>query len=102
MHQVVKMGYNKKMNEIENKISEVIEKLHSKDDFSKFLDLLHQDYKINKSLWENADLEDFLEALSVYSRDVEGYYNNLKINIDPKQPSWRLFADILLGARVYE
>ena len=90
------------MNILENKISSLIERLHSKEDFSNFLDVLYQDYKENKSEWENIELEDFLEALARYLRDVDGYYKNLKIDVNSKQPSWRLFADILCGARVYE
>ena len=90
------------MNDIEDRIRKAIEKLNSKDDFTHFLDLFFQDYKDNKSKWENVTLDDFLSALVQYSRDVDRYYKNFKNDVDPNEPSWRLFADILCGARVYE
>jgi hypothetical protein len=60
-------------------------------------DLINQDNK-----WENDDLISFLEALSAYLQDIPGYYKNNDIQIDPDECSWRLFADALLGARIYE
>ena len=90
------------MSKTENRIRKAIEKLNSKDDFTRFLDLLYEDYKNSKPRWENVTLEDFLSALAQYSRDVGGYYKNFGIDVDPNKPSWRLFADILCGARVYE
>jgi hypothetical protein len=37
-----------------------------------------------------------------YSEDIQGYYDNTNQNIDANTPSWKLFADILLGAKIYE
>jgi len=70
--------------------------------FVKFLDLLRKDLSENQQEWENKSLEDFLEALSAYTEDIQGYYDNMKMNIDADQPNWKTFADIIMGARIYE
>jgi len=70
--------------------------------FIKFLQLLHRDYLNNPAEWENATLENFLEAMASYSEDIQGYYNNTNQNINADTPSWKVFADILKGAKIYE
>jgi deoxyadenosine/deoxycytidine kinase len=52
--------------------------------------------------WENITLSDFLEAMSRYASDIQGYYNNTRQDINADLPSWNLFADILRGATIYE
>ncbi len=76
--------------------------IKSRTDFIKFIELLLEDYKANPEEWENRDLESFLEALGRYSEDVDGYYKNFGINVDLENTNWRVFADILRGATVYE
>ena len=49
----------------------------------------------NPENWENKTLPDFLEALSAYTEDVQGYYNNIKLDINADKPDWSTFADIL-------
>jgi len=70
--------------------------------FIKFLDLLRQDYLSNSDNWENKTLPDFLEALSSYAEDIQGYYDNMKQNVNADQPNWQTFADIFKGATIYE
>ncbi|MES2285823.1 MAG: hypothetical protein V4547_09065 [Bacteroidota bacterium] len=76
--------------------------VNDRQDFIKFLQLLHQDFLDNPESWENQNLADFLEALSAYAKDVQGYYNNMKLGINADKPEWRTFADIIRGATVYE
>ncbi len=83
-------------------IHEKVEQINSKKEFEEFLELLFKDFKINGRSWENKDLISYLEALRAYSRDIEGYYQNMNIPFDIENPSWRNFAEILLGAVVYE
>ncbi len=73
-----------------------------KDSFIDFLNKFREDFKQNPTNWENIDLSDFLEAMSRYTEDIQGYYDNTKQPTDSEQPSWKLFADILKGASVYE
>ena len=70
--------------------------------FIKFLDLLRQDYLSNPDSWENKTLPDFLEALSSYAEDIQGYYDNMKQEVNADQPNWQTFADIFKGATIYE
>ncbi len=77
-------------------------KVKSRQDFVEFVSLLKDDFKLSESNWENVTVESFLEALSAYSNDVDGYYKNMKIDVDADAPSWRVFADILRGASIYE
>jgi hypothetical protein len=76
--------------------------LQSKQDFGRFLEWFADDFKHNSAQWKNVDLPSFLEALIAYTDDIAGYYRNMQIQVDVEKPSWRLFADLLCGARVYE
>ena len=77
-------------------------KVTDRQTFIKFLDLLHQDYLTNPESWENKTLPDFLEALSAYAEDIQGYYDNMKQDVSADQPNWQTFADIFKGATIYE
>ena len=70
--------------------------------FINFIDLLRQDFKTNPETWENKTLDEFLEALSSYAEDIQGYYNNFNMNINADEPNWQTFADIFKGASIYE
>ena len=70
--------------------------------FIKFLDLLRQYYLSKPYSWENKTLPDFLEALSSYAEDIQGYYDNMNQEINADQPNWQTFADIFKGATIYE
>ena len=70
--------------------------------FIEFLDLLRKDLLDNPASWENKSLPDFLEALSSYTKDIQGYYDNTAQPINANQPSWSTFADIFRGACIYE
>ncbi len=51
--------------------------------------------------WENADLGPFLEAMSAWIEDMDGYYRNRGEAV-PNRPDWSTLAEILAAARVYE
>jgi hypothetical protein len=79
-----------------------VEAIKSKADFAAFVRLLAQNYREHPGEWDNASLSQFLESLAAFSDDIEGYYANIGVALDMGQPNWRVFADILLGARVYD
>jgi hypothetical protein len=83
-------------------IVERAQAIQSKADFATFLQLLLRDCRENPDEWENDTLERFLEAMSSFVSDMEGYYAGINIAVDLDKPRWRQFADILLAARVYE
>lgn len=78
------------------------ESIKSKKDFIKFLKFLHEDFCNNPKKWKNTTLESYFEALSAYADDIDGYYKNNNITINSNVASWRVFADILKGASIYE
>ena len=52
--------------------------------------------------WENKDLYTYLGALARFLGDADGYYRNAKLDVDADIPSWRLLADGLDAASVYD
>ncbi|MCE7038736.1 hypothetical protein [Dyadobacter sp. CY312] len=77
-------------------------KVSDRQSFIKFLDLLRHDFLNNPESWENKSLPNFLEALSAYTEDIQGYYDNTKQYINADKPDWSTFADIFKGAKIYE
>jgi hypothetical protein len=87
---------------VNDKASKIAPTIQTREDFQQFLALLAEDYRTNGQEWENADIGSFLEALGSYSKDIDGYYKNTNQQVDASAPSWRVFAEMLCGARVYE
>jgi hypothetical protein len=77
-----------------------LEHISTKEDLARFVDLLRKDFLSDPDSWENADIASFLEALAAWLRDMDGYYEKLNQSIE--QPSWKIVAEILLAARIYE
>ncbi|HEU4789989.1 MAG TPA: hypothetical protein VFS71_09910 [Flavobacterium sp.] len=76
--------------------------VNDRKSFAKFINLLQKNLHEKPEYWENTNLSDFLGALSSYTEDIQGYYNNMEINIDADKPNWKTFADIFMGAKMYE
>ena len=74
----------------------------NRQSFIKFIELLRQDFLDNPNEWENKTIDDFLDAICSYSEDIQGYYDNMKLNINADNANWSTFADILKGAKIYE
>jgi hypothetical protein len=77
-------------------------RVNDRPSFVLFLDLLRKDFLNNPTQWENNNLDLFLEALSAYANDIQGYYNNMGQSVNADVPSWQTFADIFKGAASYE
>ena len=54
------------------------------------------------SKWDNSDLGRFLEALSAWVDDCDGYYANIGSMNNPDSASWQILADALQAAKIYE
>lgn len=74
----------------------------TKKEFIQFIENLRLDFIQNKEQWENKTIEDYLEALSRYTEDINGYYKNTNQDIDLKEIDWKVFSDILKGSSMYE
>lgn len=72
-------------------IYDKVESVNSKADFVIFIEMLMKDLKTNSEDWENDKLDLFLDGLYGYSMCKIG-----------EAPTWKLFAEILLTARIYE
>ena len=75
--------------------------IKSKADFVNFVEFLAEDSKINPQEWENKTVSDFLEAMASWTQDMEGYYINHNLPI-PENVNWKVMAEILTAAKVYE
>lgn len=72
-------------------IYEFTQNVSSKYEFIEFLKLLKRNLEEKPEEWENDDITSFIEGLSGYS-----------VGSIHEVPSWKLFSEILLAARVYE
>lgn len=61
-----------------------------------------QQLRNNQEEFENKTLDDFLEALGSYAEDIAGYYKNTNQHVDLEKVNWKVFADIITGASIYE
>lgn len=72
------------------------------DNKEQLLELIRNLSNEDSSSWENTKTKDFLEALGAWLQDADGFYKNFKLETNPNEPSWQLFADALQAAIVYE
>jgi hypothetical protein len=75
--------------------------IETKAQFLAFVDQLRADLKDSPEEFENLTLDDFLNALSAWVADSDGYYRNIAEG-SPPPVVWRYIADVLSGAAVYE
>ena len=71
-------------------------------EFIKFLKEFKEDFDIAKDNSRNKDLSSFLEGMISYTEDIQGFYDNLEMDIDANVPTWNNFSQILKGALIYE
>jgi len=81
--------------------NEKLNNINSKQDFVEFVELLASNFKNNSEEWANKTLLDYLESISSWTEDMEGYYQNNNIPI-PENVNWKVFANILIAAKMYE
>lgn len=88
----------------QNFMNEILDdfKVTDRQTFIEFLNLLHKDCLENPKTWKNKTLPDFLESLSSYCEDIQGYFDNTKQDINADKADWSTFADIFKGAKIYE
>ena len=98
-------------------LHELASNVNSKETFLEFVSALRDDWYASREEeraqpsspygrdargWENPDLGGFLDALGSWLEVADRYYHNIDHPLDTSQPSWRLFADTLLSAKIYE
>lgn len=75
--------------------------IRTREDFVSFVKVLTKDLRENRTTWENCNLENYLEAISEWVEDMDGYYINQGKPV-PTQPDWKVLGDILMAAKMYE
>lgn len=81
--------------------AKTVNKIENKNDFLEFMEHLIRNLKESPDEWENKTLEDYLDALLSWVENMDGYYENTNQSI-PKNLDWKVFADILIAAKMYE
>jgi hypothetical protein len=76
--------------------------VETKDDLRRVVERMKEDLLNNPAKWENRTLEQFLDAMAEQIDGMDALYKNLNWGPTPVKPSWRVFADILYGARIHE
>ncbi|MFF5442625.1 hypothetical protein [Streptomyces achromogenes] len=77
------------------------EHIDDREAFGAFLARLRADHAANGRQWENATLDDFLEALEAWVASSPGWYRNVGHELPP-EGDWTFFARALTAARIYE
>jgi hypothetical protein len=70
--------------------------------FISFVDKLREQLITGDATFINVNLVDFLDALNRYLEDIQGYYDNTGQVVNADVPSWKVFADLMKGASMYE
>ncbi len=73
-----------------------------KKTFINFVKELKSDYENNNKQWSVNSIDGFIENIIAYAEDIEGYYKNMEFETSAEIPTWRIFAQILKGATIYE
>lgn len=75
--------------------------VQTREDLAAFVAELKADLGASPGEWTNADLASFLEAMAAWIQDMEGYYQNTGQKLSELSP-WKIVADVLMAARIYE
>ena len=82
-------------------LAEQVQEIESRQDFVSFVQALRQDFAATPELWENRDVDSFLDALAAWVGGMDGYYRNIGAP-PPEQLTWRVLGDMLMAATMYE
>jgi hypothetical protein len=76
-------------------------KVTTRDELVAFAKGLAADFRKDPGAWENATVDAYLDAFAAWVEDMDGYYAN-RGEPEPTTPSWRVVADMLMAAKMYE
>ncbi|WP_207283015.1 hypothetical protein [Pseudomonas sp. FW300-N2F2] len=85
-----------------DELCEYAKTISTREGFVKFVGYLAEDYENHGGEWENKKIEQFLSGLSGFANGMAGYYKNMNENVDVNNITWRIAAEMLLAATVYE
>ncbi len=73
----------------------------TREDAVALVNLMVRDLRAHPDSWENPTLDRFLEALAGSLEGIDSGYRNRGEQL-PQQPTWQLFAELLVMASGYE
>ena len=79
----------------------IVDNIRTKEDFVKFLTELRYDKEQNSEEWENGEITSYLEGISSWVEDMEGYFTNMNIDM-PKDIDWKFIAILFYAGKIYE
>lgn len=82
-------------------LSQRAERVSNREEFLGFLHQLVAEGRSPGDQWENTHLASYLDALARWTRDMDGYFKGRGEPM-PEDPTWRLLAQMLLAATIYE
>lgn len=88
-----------------NLLESSLDRVCDKETFVAFLGALIADHKNKDIHWENGTLDLFLEGMQgwLQDMDLEDFYRRMeRQEVLSSSVNWRVFADILVAATVYE
>lgn len=59
------------------------------------------DNRDNSDEWENKDIQSYLEGIYSWVEDMEGYFENMKLDI-PANIDWKFIAILFYVGKIYE
>ena len=80
-----------------------VAKIQTREDFIEFMNFFVASIRSGEPI-ENNTIESYLGAMTSWVEDMDGYYENMGIINEMKLDAvnWRVFADILIAATMYE
>lgn len=82
-------------------VNELIDDINCKQDFISFINSLLNDNRVNNDEWENKDIQSYLGGISSWVEDMEGYFENMKLDI-PANIDWKFIAMLFYVGKIYE
>ncbi|MGW6206299.1 DUF7660 family protein [Streptomyces sp. NPDC055089] len=76
-------------------------RVRTRADLVSYIRQLSQEAHASSSGWENQSLDSYLEALSAWTSDMDGYFSDRGEPV-PDRPDWSLIASMLRAACFYE
>ena len=76
--------------------------IDNRADLVEFLELLSKQIQSGEIRVENQDVGQFVEAMSAWLADADGYYQATEGQDCPVAPHWKTFADLVMAGTIYE
>jgi len=90
------------MSPAEEKLHAVLDSLHTRDDFVRFVRLLVESFDEPGPPWENSTIPAFLDALAQATANLEKYYDSAdEAAQNVVAPTWEAVAGLLFSARCH-